>query len=159
MLPYRSTSQLLAGIPGMLGVLVRRIWYRAALQACGSRLFVDWGAVLRSPRSVIGDDVYVGIRSWIGEVSIGSKVMLSGPCIVTSGSHTHGISRDRPMSEQPVTLATVHIGDDVWVGAGAIIMADLATGTVVGAGSVVTKATEPYSIVVGNPARKIRDRE
>ena len=63
------------------------------------------------------------------------------------------------MSEQPVTLATVHIGDDVWVGAGAIIMADLATGTVVGAGSVVTKATEPYSIVVGNPARKIRDRE
>lgn len=159
LLPYRSISEMLSGIPGMLGVGIRRIWYRATLHACGSRLFVDWGAVLRSPRSAVGDNVYVGIRSWIGEVSIGSNVMLSGPCIVTSGSHTHGISRDRPMSEQPVTLTTVHIGDDVWVGAGAIIMADLATGTVVGAGSVVTKPTEPYSIVAGNPAKQIRERQ
>ena len=159
MLPYRSISELLSGIPGMLGVLLRRLWYRTMLPTCGARLFVDWGAVLRSPRSVIGDNVYVGIRSWISEVSIGSDVMLSGPCIVTSGRHTHGVSRDRPMREQPVALTAVHIGDDVWVGSGAIIMADLATGTVVGAGSVVTKPTEPYSIVVGNPARKIGERE
>ena len=52
------------------------------------------------------------------------------------------------------------IEDHVWIGANAVIMpgVTLKKGTVVGAGSVVTKDTEEYSVVVGSPARKIRNR-
>jgi maltose O-acetyltransferase len=52
------------------------------------------------------------------------------------------------------------IEDDVWIGAGAVIMpgVTLRRGTVVGANSVVTKDTEEYAVVVGAPARKIRSR-
>jgi hypothetical protein len=55
---------------------------------------------------------------------------------------------------------TVTIGNDVWIGHGAVVLPGrkIGTGAVVGAGSVVTKDVAPYTIVVGNPARVIRAR-
>lgn len=54
----------------------------------------------------------------------------------------------------------VKIGNDVWIGAGAIILkgVEVGDGAIVGAGSVVTKDVEPYAIVVGNPPRLLRYR-
>ena len=54
----------------------------------------------------------------------------------------------------------VEIGNDVWIGHGAIIMCGIkiGDGAVIGSGSVVTKDIEPYSIVAGVSAKKIRDR-
>ena len=53
-----------------------------------------------------------------------------------------------------------HVGNDVWVGNGAIIIAGvtIGDGAIVAAGSVVTKDVEPCTIVGGNPAKKIKDR-
>lgn len=52
------------------------------------------------------------------------------------------------------------IGNDVWIGHGAIILGEveIGNGAIIAAGSVVTKKVEPYSIVAGNPAREIRKR-
>jgi virginiamycin A acetyltransferase len=53
------------------------------------------------------------------------------------------------------------IGNDVWIGQNAIILPSVSRigdGAVIGAGAVVTKDVEPYSIVVGNPARLLRYR-
>jgi acetyltransferase-like isoleucine patch superfamily enzyme len=52
----------------------------------------------------------------------------------------------------------VTIGEDTWVGNCAIIMANIGKKCIIGAGSVVTKDIEDYSIVVGNPAKVIRKR-
>ncbi|WP_449619724.1 acetyltransferase [Robertmurraya sp. Marseille-Q9965] len=54
----------------------------------------------------------------------------------------------------------VKIGHDVWIGHGAIIMKDveIGTGAVIGSGAVVTKNVEPYTIVVGTPAKPIKRR-
>jgi virginiamycin A acetyltransferase len=158
MIAYRSISELLAFIPGMVGVWMRRAWYKVTLRKCGARLFVDWMAVIRSPATEIGNDVYIGVHSWIGWCSIGDDTMLSGPTFVVSGLETHGMARDRPMREQPCTLQQVHIGKDVWTGSNVTVGADLADGTVVGAGAVVVKPTHPYAVVVGNPARQIKER-
>ena len=51
------------------------------------------------------------------------------------------------------------IKDDVWIGAGVIILSGVTIGecSVIGAGAVVTKDVEPYTVVAGVPARKIRD--
>ncbi len=53
----------------------------------------------------------------------------------------------------------VKICNDCWIGAGAIVLngITIGEGDVVGAGAVVTKDVEPYTIVVGNPAHKIKD--
>ncbi len=54
----------------------------------------------------------------------------------------------------------VLIGNDVWVGDQAIILPGVAIGdgAVIGAGAVVTRSVEPYTVVAGNPARAIRKR-
>ena len=54
----------------------------------------------------------------------------------------------------------IHVEDDVWIGTRCLILSGvtLARGTVVAAGSVVVKSTEPYSIIGGNPAKLIKKR-
>lgn len=58
------------------------------------------------------------------------------------------------------TTKQTEIGNDVWIGAGAFIRSGvtIGTGSIIGAHAVVTKDVEPYSIVVGNPAKVIRKR-
>jgi len=63
-----------------------------------------------------------------------------------------------PVFARPGIPKAIVIEDDVWIGAGAVIMpgVTLRRGTVVGANAVVTKDTEEYWVVAGVPARKIR---
>jgi virginiamycin A acetyltransferase len=58
------------------------------------------------------------------------------------------------------TVSPIKIGNDVWVGEGVTLLPgmNLSDGCVIGAGSVVTKNTEPYGVYAGNPARLIRYR-
>lgn len=60
----------------------------------------------------------------------------------------------------PKTKGPTKIGNDVWIGYGAIILSGVtvADGSIIGAGSVVAKDIEPYSVVAGNPAKRINYR-
>lgn len=60
----------------------------------------------------------------------------------------------------PMSKGDIIIGNDVWIGWGSIILSgvQIGDGAVVGAGSVVSKNVEPYTIVCGNPAQPIRKR-
>jgi acetyltransferase-like isoleucine patch superfamily enzyme len=60
----------------------------------------------------------------------------------------------------PASKGDVVIGNDVWVGYGAIILSGvhIGDGAVVGAGAIVTSDVPPYAIVVGNPARVVKYR-
>ena len=66
--------------------------------------------------------------------------------------------KERNGLEGPEMTKPIKIGNDVWVGGGAIILPGVAVGdgSTVGAGSVVTHDVEPYTVVAGNPARMIR---
>jgi acetyltransferase-like isoleucine patch superfamily enzyme len=66
-----------------------------------------------------------------------------------------------PKNYKKESFASVRLGRHSIVGAGATIMpgANLAEGTAVGAAALVLKPTEPWSIYIGNPARKLRDRK
>lgn len=54
----------------------------------------------------------------------------------------------------------INIGNDVWIGYGAVILrgVSIGDGAIVGAGAVVTKDVDPYTIVGGVPAKTIRKR-
>jgi len=112
-----------------------------------------------------------GERTWIGPynnlrlaggttIRIGAGCLISQFCTIVAANHT--ISRKVKIAEAPSAAEPrdVTIGDDVWLGAGAIVLpgVKIGDGAVIGAGSVVTQAVGAYEIWVGNPARKSGER-
>ena len=63
-------------------------------------------------------------------------------------------------SEQNTTKGEIVIGDDVWIGLDSLICsgANVPNGCIVGARSVVRGSFEPYSIIIGNPAKCVKKR-
>ena len=95
----------------------------------------------------------------LGSVTLEEDVLLGPAVQIPSGPNLHGISTlDIPIRDQPGEPCRVTVGRDSWIGAGSIVLADIAAQTVVGAGSIVTKRFEPRCILVGNPARVLRMR-
>jgi acetyltransferase-like isoleucine patch superfamily enzyme len=95
----------------------------------------------------------------IGGILMGDFVLIGTNVTISSGFHP--VEGKIPeIFLRPVIPKPIIIEDDVWIGANVVIMPGviLKKGTVVGAGSVVTKDTEEYSVVIGSPARKIRNR-
>jgi len=69
-------------------------------------------------------------------------------------------SIDVPMKDQGVATAPIIIEDDCWIAANCIILSGvrIGKGSVIAAGSVVTKDVAPYSVMGGNPAKKLKTR-
>lgn len=156
---FTAPSQLLSLIPGYTGILLRRVWYRLTLRRCGSNLTVDWLAVIRTRESEIGDRCTLGVANWVGWVRLGNDVMTGSHVVFTSGRRQHGSDDfSRPMRQQHGQKVQVTVEDDVWIGAQAVVMADISTGTVIGAGSVVTRQHPERYVIAGNPARVLRKR-
>jgi virginiamycin A acetyltransferase len=78
---------------------------------------------------------------------------------IPSGGHSHGTNAaDAPLREQPGALECVHIGENSWIGAAAVVMADVGAQTIVGAGAVVTSPLPDRVVAAGVPARVLRAR-
>lgn len=112
-------------------------------------------------RILIGDDCFIGAGC---EFNISERIEVGNHCQIAAGSrfidHNHGIALGDPIGSQPCSAAPIFIGEDVWVGANAIVLAgvNIGKGGVVGAGSVVTQSVPSNAIVAGVPARTIRFR-
>lgn len=129
----------------------------------GRRAKIGLGTSFSSNRAVrIGDDFFCGRDCHFGApVDIGRDVMFASFVALVGGDHRiDGISVPIRLSGRE-TMKTICIGDDVWIGHGAIVLhgCSLGTGSVVAAGSVVTRDVPEYAIVAGSPARVLRYRE
>lgn len=107
---------------------------------------------------VIGDYTRIGIHcTVIGPVIIGSHVNLAQGIVLTALNHNFQ-DTTQLIDEQGVSTQTVVIGDDVWIGANAVILPGVTIGkhVVVAAGAVVTKDVPDNCIVGGVPARMMK---
>lgn len=114
-----------------------------------------------------GSRISIGKHCQINEevrlfcVTMGDHVMIA-PRVSILGGKVHNHSRrDVPMTMQGETdKGDVIIGDDVWIGIQAVVMAGvtIGNGAIIAAGAVVTKDVPPYAIVGGVPARILSTR-
>jgi acetyltransferase-like isoleucine patch superfamily enzyme len=135
---------------------------RSAWFAAGSRVIM--GAHQNQPGKLsIGDNFFINHYSIIDchyEITIGDRVMIGPQCYIGDFDHDIQMLSDSRIRHEGKALP-IRIEDDVWIGAGVIILkgVTIESGAVVGAGSVVTKNVARNTIVVGNPARPLRSRE
>jgi acetyltransferase-like isoleucine patch superfamily enzyme len=156
---FRMASEMLSVVPFAFGEILRYDFYRCTLRRCGKNVFISFGTVFMYSQIEIGHDVLIGLYNTVHHCDFDSYVMTAEGCRFLSGSHYHSFGGENtPMMLQGGEMKRIHIGRDVWIGANAVVMEDVEEGSVVGAGSVVTKTVEPYSIVAGNPARLIGSR-
>ena len=129
------------------------IWSGARLEALGEE---SDGIVLRiGAGTVIQPGVHIGA---VQCVSIGQGVLMASAVYITDHDHDFSDPFDPVVSNRRVQVAPVHVGDYVWLGERAIVLKGVTIGerSIVAAGSVVTSAVPPFSIVAGAPARVIR---
>lgn len=118
-------------------------------------LYMNWGG----KHVHLGDHVYANFHLTLvddGEIFIGDYVMFGPNVTVATASHTLEPSLRKPKLE---FNRPVHIGSNVWIGAGTVIVPGVSIGdnSVIGAGSVVTKDIPAGVIAVGNPCRVLRE--
>lgn len=136
------------------GLVMRRMGERvsiARLFSCGS-----------PQRIAIGHDVWIGPNACLlgaGGITIGNYVMIANNVSILSTDHAFD-DPARPMMRQGNVQRPVVIENDVWLGANVVVMPGvcIGSGSIVGAGAVVTHDVPPYAIVGGVPAKVIKYR-
>ncbi|MEI6140519.1 MAG: acyltransferase [Mariniphaga sp.] len=107
---------------------------------------------------IIGDRCRIGMNNvLIGPVTIGNDTILAQNIVMSGLNHGYE-DITLPPHDQKVTKSKIIIEDEVWIGANVVVVAGVTIGKhcVVAAGSIVTKSIPPYSVVVGNPAKVIK---
>ncbi len=163
---YYGLARHLPYSPRPYALGARRIRYeicRRMFKSCGVEVNVEHGALINSGREIeIGDRSGIGLDTFIsGPLIIGRDVIMGPSCTFLS------INRDTrqtsvAMIDQGFKPARPPvIEDDVWIGANVTVLPGrrLGTGSIVGAGAVVTSDVPPLSVVAGNPARVIGHRD
>jgi acetyltransferase-like isoleucine patch superfamily enzyme len=154
-----SRSQLLSLCPGLTGQYLRRAFLGQVLARCHPSATVEFGTFFSQPGAMLDENVYVGPRCILGLVRLERDVLLAANVQIPSGGKTHYFDDPtKPIREQGGERRMVTVGAGAWIGTGAIILADGGTGTVVAAGSVVTKPLPDNVIAAGVPAKVIRGR-
>lgn len=128
----------------------------------GSRIYRNSIIKCQGGRIEIGDNCTVQSFCFLGgfgNIKIGNGVRIAPGAKMYSYEHSYN-DISIPIYKQEVTPKEILVEDDVWVGSNAIITGGvtIGKGSIIGAGAVVTKSVEPFSIMGGVPAKLIKKR-
>ena len=163
------------------GFLIRTLWHfvnalflqnplnpSSKLKIIFLRLFgakIGEGVVLKPSINVkypwkleIGDYSWIGENSWLDSlapITIGSNACISQGVYFCTGNH------DWADPAFGLIVKPIAVEDGAWTGARSTVLpgVTIKSHSIVAAGSVIAKDTDPYSIYVGNPAVKVKERK
>lgn len=135
-------------------------------KSVGNKIYIGKNSVFKCENIFIGENVYFGDNTLIssphGKVYIGNDVMFGPNVSIHGGNHIYNVVglTMKNINKNDLSDGIVRIENDVWIGANSVILKNvtIGEGAIVGAGSIVTKNIEPYTIVAGNPAKFIKYR-
>ena len=154
---------LVGWIPTVLGMSIRNGVYRLLGMKIKGFCWIQPGVtIVNLSRLSVGKNFGCNSGTYInaiGGIQMGNDVLIGSNVTISSGKHEIE-GRQTSVFSRPTVPMPIVFGDDVWLGAGVSVLPgiQIADGTVVGTNAVVTKSTEPYSVMVGIPARLVRYR-
>ena len=183
---FRLYIAFLASFPTPLGVKLRNLAYRPLFKKAPRKFFVGKDVTISGFENIsIGQNVSFQERSYVlaheGTISIGNNfglgsnsqlcavrgdIIIGDYCLIASNCvfrpDNHNFDRtDIPIMAQGYKTGKIIIKDDVWVASNCVILKDVVIekGTIISAGSVVTKSVEAWSVMGGVPAKLITKRK
>jgi acetyltransferase-like isoleucine patch superfamily enzyme len=151
---YTMLAQLLSLGPGMPGDYLRRGFYRLTLERCSFENRIGFGSYFAHTQAALEKRAAIGEFCTLGRVTIGERTQVASHTQVLSGLRQHTRDAEGRLTGDG-TYETIHIGADVWIGAGSIVAADIGDRTTIAAGSVVFRALPADVVASGNPARVV----
>lgn len=139
-------------------VRCRQALLATRLAACGKEVLLSRGVRILAPHKVtIGDYSQIGENSFLsagGEIWIGRWCQIANNVIIVTGNH----NLNGELYYDNVSHRNIHIGDNVWIASGVILLGGVTVGSnaVIGAGSVVTRDIPDYGVAMGVPAQVMR---
>ena len=151
----------------------RFLYFRAKWRVLNAENLTNAGTIFPIEKVTVGKRTYatLNVISYDNpeeRLQIGNYCSIAGQVkFLLSGEHSLNRISTYPFSKlvmggpsESICKGPIVVDDDVWIGYGCIILSGvhIGQGAVVAAGSVVTKDVEPYTVVGGVPAKKIRER-
>ena len=137
------------------------VWRKILKQNIGANVKIQKDVLVgKFDDIIIGSNVAINEKCRLRNVIIGNYVLIAPEVYILHSGHNFD-SKEIPIFSQGETrYEKTIIEDDVWIGARSIILPGkiIGKGSIVAAGSVVTKNVSPYTIVGGNPAKFIKSR-
>lgn len=156
---FSAFSQFLSLFPGRFGAYFRTSFYHFTMQHCDFDTVIGFGTLFSQQDTELLSGSYIGPHSNIGKCRIEANCLLGSGVHILSGKEQHNFDDiGRPLKDQGGKFTKVVIGEDSWLGNGAIIMANVGKKCIVAAGAVVVNDVPDYAIVGGNPAKIIKMR-
>jgi acetyltransferase-like isoleucine patch superfamily enzyme len=136
--------------------------YAAQFLECGEDVvFEPLSSRLHYEHIRVGSRVYIGPGATIGRADIGDDVMMGPNVSIRDGYHRYSeVGKTIREADETGTAGRVIVGDDVWIGEGAVLLRDarIPEGVVIGTKAMVHGPVPPYTVVVGAPARPVKKR-
>jgi galactoside O-acetyltransferase len=185
--PVKWLSYFVSYMPGITGLYFRQVIFKRTVKSSGKEINIGIGVITTGNDCItagnnviimrfsslyahnqavinIGNNVSIGSNCNIaaadgGNITIGNNVLIAQNVVLRASDHEHK-EINIPIIKQGHTGGYINIGDGCWIGSNAVITRNVTIGdhSIVGAGAVVVKDVEPYSIVGGVPAKLIQKR-
>lgn len=184
---FQIYISILSSIPTEIGIRLRYLAYRPLFKRVDGRFSIDSGVTILGFENIIlgknvtfmkssyiyahdggilniGDDFTINSNSQLGasfgKIVIGNRCAIASNCVLRASNHNFENS-NIPFRNQGHTYGQIIIEDDIWISSNCVITANTKIGksSIIGAGAVVTKDVEAYSVMGGVPAKLIRKRK
>ena len=154
---FQLFAQMAALIPGLPGDYLRVAYYVMTLEKCPLYSRISFGSFFAQSSVSLERSVYIGAYCVIASCRIGARTQIASHVQIFAGGRQH--ERDGEghiLGADERKFESLTIGEDCWLGATSIVMADVGSGTTIGAGAVVTRPIPANVVAVGNPARVMK---
>jgi acetyltransferase-like isoleucine patch superfamily enzyme len=125
------------------------------LENVSPETYIGFGTFFSKRSAKIGKRVSIGAYCILGDVELEGHILIGSRVSITSGKSQHLDKFQHKNLDLPANFERLRVGSHTWIGEGAIIMANVGCGCIIGGGAVVVGEIPSHHVAAGNPAKVV----